>query len=86
MLTILEVLIRNENKMMRDIPEEQWRAERPPSVEAAEAIEYCLQAIFSDTKKRAKDIVVNGIDFETLIGTLLLAQDVVMEHEDCYYD
>jgi hypothetical protein len=72
--------------MMRDIPEDQWRAERPPGIEAADAIEYCLRAIFDDPKKRAKDVVVPGVDFETLIGTLLLAQDIVTEHEDCYYD
>ena len=35
---------------MKDIPEEQWRAERVPGVEAREAIEYCLRAIFSDKK------------------------------------
>jgi len=71
---------------MKDIPEEQWRAERPNNVYAVEAIEYCLNALFDDDKKRAKDIVVPGIDFETLIGTLLLALDTATEHEECYYD
>ena len=71
---------------MKDIPEEQWRAERVHGVEAAEALEYCLRAIFDDKRKKARDEIVKGVDFETLIGTLLLAQDVVTEHEDCYYD
>jgi hypothetical protein len=70
---------------MKDIPEEQWRAERPNGVLAIDAIEYCLGALFDDEKKRSKDIVVPGVDFETLIGTLLLALDTVTEHEECYY-
>lgn len=71
---------------MKDISEDQWRAERPNGINAIDAIEYCLQAIFDDKKKRAKDIVVPGIDFETLIGTLLLALDTATEHEECYYE
>ena len=70
---------------MRDISEERWRAERPNGVDANEAIDHCLELIFAETKKRAKDEVVKGLTFEVLIGTLLLAQDTVTEHEECYY-
>lgn len=69
---------------MKDIPEEKWRAERPIGISANDAIEYCLTLLFEDKKRKAKDKIVSGIDFETIIGTLLLAQDVVTEHEECY--
>jgi hypothetical protein len=71
---------------MKDVTEEQWRAERPQGVEADAAIEYCLKMLFENTRKRSQDVIIPGLTFETLIGTLLLAQDVVTEHEDCYYE
>lgn len=71
---------------MKDVTEEQWRAERPQGVTADEAIEYCLQMLFENQRKKSQDQIVPGLTFETLIGTLLLAQDVVTEHEECYYD
>lgn len=70
---------------MKDISEEQWCAERPQGVTAYEAIEYCLRALFEEKKKKAKDTIVPGLDYEILIGTLLLARDTVVEHEECYY-
>ena len=71
---------------MKDISENQWKAERVSGVDPREAIEYCLRAVFEDKKKRSQDQIVPGLDFETLIGTLLLALEVATEHEECYYD
>lgn len=69
---------------MRDYTEEEWRNERPYDIEAEDAVDYCLHNIFADGRKRGEDKVIGDLTYAELIATLLLAQDVITEHRDCY--
>jgi hypothetical protein len=46
-----------------------------PNHSASHCITHALNALFNDNTKSIKDEVVNGLTYEELIGTLLLAKD-----------
>ncbi len=58
---------------MKDFTEAQFRNGRP-DIHAKESIKFCLDRIFEDAKHGINNEIVKGLDFEELIGTLLLAE------------
>lgn len=43
------------------------------------AINFCLDRLYRDSKKRTTDLVCDGCDYEELIGALLLARDAIAQ-------
>jgi hypothetical protein len=68
---------------MKDYTEEDWRGGRP-DISALDAVSICLEQLFANNKKKGSEEVVPGLTYAELIGALLLAEDVIVEHEDCY--
>jgi hypothetical protein len=57
-----------------------WREEiatiRHPERYLGESTDYCLRHLFRDRKHCVEDEIVSGLDFETLLGALLIARYV----------
>lgn len=60
---------------MKDFNEEQLERARPDR-DLADCADHCLRALYADRSKSVSDHVVEGLTFEELIGTLLLARDL----------
>jgi hypothetical protein len=52
-----------------------------PEVPATQAVDHCLDCLFSDNKRSIHDEVVKGLSFEELIGALLLSRDLAEDAE-----
>jgi hypothetical protein len=51
--------------------------ESRPNVEPIDAVNFCLRRLYADKAHSMSDKVVTDLTFEELIGTLLLARDVI---------
>lgn len=60
--------------------EKYWRSCRP-SLDAKEAVEFCLQQLFKDRTKGGDERVAGVCTYEELIGALLLAEDSIISLE-----
>ena len=60
--------------------EKYWRSCRP-SIEAKEAVAFCLRQLFADRKKGGGELVAGVCTYEELIGALLLAEDSIISLE-----
>lgn len=63
---------------MKDLTEDD--GSRPP-YSAQHCIHHALICLFRDRTKSSDDLVVRGLTFEELIGTLLAADDVCKDLE-----
>ncbi|MBS1715743.1 MAG: hypothetical protein JST30_15560 [Armatimonadetes bacterium] len=59
---------------MKGFTQEQLEAARPNRA-LTDCVAYCLDALFADQTRDPSESVVDGLTFEALIGTLLLARD-----------
>ena len=59
---------------MKGYTQEQLEAARPNRA-LTDCVSYCLDALFADKEHEPSDLVVEGLTYEALIGTLLLARD-----------
>ena len=50
---------------------------RRPSIDAAEAVRFCLMQLYRDKRHAIKEDVCHHLTYEELIGALLLARDIV---------
>lgn len=66
---------------MKDFTRETLEAGRP-TVEAEQAVAFCLDGLYADRSKRTVDQVVPGLTFEELIGALLLARDAIRRAQE----
>jgi len=46
-----------------------------PTIDTAEAVDFCLRQLYRDRLHRIDEEVVVGLTFEELIGALLLSRD-----------
>lgn len=60
---------------MKDFTPEQLERARPDR-DLTDCVDHCLQALYADQSHVVVDQVVQGLTFEELIGTLLLARDL----------
>ena len=58
---------------MKDYTQKELERSRP-SVDTEDAIAYCLECLYRDTKHTLQQEVVDGLTFEELIGALILAK------------
>ena len=47
-----------------------------PSIDASEAVDFCLTQLYSDREHTLDDEVCHNLTYEELIGALLLALDI----------
>jgi hypothetical protein len=78
---MLRALTEGEGMKMKDFSREQLEESRP-NLSARHCIDFCLDQLFNDDKKRTTDAVVRHLTFEELIGALLLARDYIQEREE----
>ena len=52
---------------------------RRPSIDAAEAVEFCLSQLYRDKEHTLAEDVCHNLTYEELIGALLLARDIANE-------
>ena len=61
---------------MKNYGRETFEASRP-NISALGGIDFCLMHLYSDRTKNPTDEIVSGLNFEELIGALLVARDKV---------
>lgn len=64
---------------MKDCTQKELESSRP-DISAQDALEFCLERLYLDKRHYITQEIVDGLDFEELIGTLLLARDVVIKN------
>jgi hypothetical protein len=50
-----------------------------PTIGALEAVNHCLQMLYKDDRRALEDLIVPGLTFEELLGTLLLVRDRLVD-------
>ena len=50
---------------------------RRPSIDAAEAVDFCLTQLYCDNEHNLVEEVCRNLTYEELIGALLLARDAL---------
>ncbi len=63
---------------MRNESQEVLESSRP-NMCADESIDFVLERLYKDKEHNIEDEIVNKLTFEELIGTLLLAKDLIQE-------
>lgn len=63
---------------MRDVDRDYLESLRP-RLAALPAINHCLSCLVRDDQHELSDKVVEGLSFEELIGTLLLARELAQD-------
>lgn len=63
---------------MRDVDTDYLEGLRP-RMQAQQAINHCLSCLIRDDQHRLSDQVVEGLSFEELIGTLLVARELAQD-------
>jgi hypothetical protein len=59
---------------MKDFDKEQLEQERPNG-RGRNLLTYCLERLYEDETRTVEDMIVKGLNFEELIGAMLVALD-----------